>query len=565
MTETETIKTFPLEGYGYTIQITDKGYVLLDENNKGLDSYKKGTLHYNKTRQEIERITGADYRTIRMTIAEITTAEAKLQKKRKEAKVVIPEKRDPESFTPDIMIKAKKVLEQGLAFNFFLDTIHMIHAGDDNILLTEWISALSSHLTSTKINTWQIGSSGKGKSHSKYAITQLLPYELYEIFTSASPLSLFYYVKKYGEKALNKTLLFIDEVEATKNALPMLRSLTSQTEITPRHLSVHESELVDIKIKGNRAVWFTSVKTFGSDQIKNRFINLNPDETEEQDINVFKLQDRLYREKRNINLDKIEICKAISRIIVEETEKLKVEIPYGIHWVYKDRRFLYPFFLAFIRVITKINFKQRRIEDEYIIATVEDFNMAKKLWINSESAITRRVGESALTILEHLEDDIELAKTHTELAEETGKSTRQIEYLCEELLNEGLVNRQKRGKERGRPAWEYWKAKISTIEDVKLVTEDVVKNLFRNSEYSEVGVLRYRGSVKKGGSEYSLYSENPLLHFSPYIKSGILNPKMCDICHSKLATWKGTDEDGENMVYGCDVCVSNYIQSYEGS
>jgi len=558
-----------IEDYGFTIKKVGKQFVLYEvdpkthELNKGLRVFPTiRTLCSKDSKNEIAFVTTANLGTIDETIASIVEKEA--EKKAEKAKASIPEQMPPEQFSEIEIEKANKILEQGLAFKFFLDTAHILHAGDDNILLAEWISALSSHVTSTKINTWQIGSSGKGKSHCKYTVTKLLPYELYEVFTSASPLSLFYYVKKYGEESLDKTLLFIDEVEATKNALPMLRSLTSQTEIMPRHLSVHEAELLDIKIKGKRTVWFTSVKTFGSDQIKNRFINLNPDETKDQDINVFKLQDRLYREEKNIDEDKIGLCKALTRVIVDETKELKVKIPYGIEWAYKDRRFLYPFFLAFIRVVTKINFKHRKIEDGYIIANREDFETVKEIWRSSEKAISRRVEKSALTVLDCFEEDMDLAKTHAELAEETGKGTRQIENLCEELLNEGLVNRQKRARERGRPAWEYWKTKMQTIEDVCIINGEKIeqilndvshKTILRNSEMGE-------NSVATGGEKRGFVNSlNTPLHFSPYT-TGSLNPQMCEICHSTLAVWVGVDEDGENSAYGCSGCVRKYQESY---
>jgi len=589
-----------IEECSFTFREKKGKYVLYNDHMEPLRSFPCAHIGSKENISSIQIMTEAPEGIVRQTIAQL---DSRRGDKDKTVKVTIPEKKAiPESFSEMIIEKATQILEQGIAFQFFVDTAHLIHAGDDTLLLAEWISALSSHLTNTKLNTWQIGSSGKGKSHLKYTITQLLPWDTYEIFTSASPLSLFYYVKKYGSEALDKTLLFIDEIEATKHALPMLRSLTSQTDITPRHLSVHEAELVDMKIRGSRTVWFTSVKTFGSDQIRNRFINLNPDESENQDINVFKLQDQLYREQKQVDLDKINLCKALTRVIIDETKDLKVRIPYMIDWVYLERRFLYPFFLAFIRVITKINFKQRRIKDGYIMATPEDFDTACKIWATNERTIARRVGKSSLTVFECLGEEISLAKTHSELATETGKSTTTIERLCEELLTAGLINRQKRSRERGRPAWEYWKSKVHSITDVKLITKDDVKEMLENysidsnkhlfphlnnqKQHSNMHGSKRKKTSKMGKSmvkdPFSTFSPheniildedkktsgemgintNPLLHFSPY-NTGSLNPKMCDICCSKLAEWCGTDEDGLNGVYGCSDCVGAYLQSYK--
>lgn len=138
-------------------------------------------------------------------------------------------------------------------------------------------------------------------------------------------------------------------------AEPMLRSLTGQTDITPRHLSVHEAELLDLTIKGKRAVWFTSVKTFGTEQIKNRFIHLNPDESVEQDNKVWELEDQTWREDQDpvtTYPENLLLAQAIFANIMENTNKTRITIPYEIVWPYKQRRWLYPIFIMFIRAIT---------------------------------------------------------------------------------------------------------------------------------------------------------------------------------------------------------------------
>ncbi|MEM2939714.1 MAG: hypothetical protein QXU95_05530 [Candidatus Bathyarchaeia archaeon] len=122
-------------------------------------------------------------------------------------------------------------------------------------------TALASSIGET-INLWGIGRSGTGKTHSMNMVLKTLPKNYYEVFTSTSPKSYFYYVKQYGDDSLSDKLLFIDEAEASAEAKPFLRALTSRTEITPRHLSVYDSEIFDLKIRGKRAVWFTTTRTF---------------------------------------------------------------------------------------------------------------------------------------------------------------------------------------------------------------------------------------------------------------------------------------------------------------
>lgn len=374
-------------------------------------------------------------------------------------------------FSPEITEKAMNVLEKYDVFQHIQNSVSILHAGDESIILIEWISALSSSIEETKINTWIIGKSQKGKSHSKQTVLRLLPREYYEVFTSASPVSLFYYIKENGEWALDKKLLYLDEVEASSSALPMLRSLTGQTDIQPRHLSVHEAKILDLCIKGKRTVWFTSVQTFGSDQIKNRFIHLNPDESEDQDEKVFLLQDKKYRLEKTISDKLIQVAQAISKIVVEETQNLKVIIPFEIDWPFKNRRWLYPIFLSFIKVITKIRFKKRKRDSTgAIIAESEDFELAKKLWKRFIKTIIFRVSTSALTIYEILPDSPDDALTHSEISKNINLSTKQIERLCKEMVDEGLINNRKRTNEgkTGRSSWEYWRADLPSINEMKI-------------------------------------------------------------------------------------------------
>lgn len=471
-------------------------FVLYDEKREPIYTFGKRGLSSDRTKEDLCDKTGVDQE-------EVDRVLAKLVERTTNQATTIPQKKEPEKFDEAIYEKAQGILTQENPFDYILKTIALIHAGDEEAAQIEWISALSSRLSRTKINTWVIGKSGKGKSHLKYAVIQILPNELYEIFTSSSPLALFYYVKEYGENALDGMLLYLDETESSRFSEPVLRSLTSQTEILPRHLSVHEAEVLDLKITGSRTVWFTSVKTFGTEQIRNRFINTNPDESKEQDNLVWQLQDGIYRENVTIPDEPFKISKAITQTIIRETEPLSVTIPFSIKWPFKERRFLYPIFIAFIQVITKINFKKRQKDSESrLVATVEDFNLAKKLWKSFEESIMYRVSKSAITVLEKLPSNREEAKTHAEISEELPLSTRWIQNLCDELLEEGLINAIKRTREGpGRQAWEYWKASLPTIEDVEIESHD------------NFGISEVPPQNKSANSEPDKPSSIPETHF----------------------------------------------------
>jgi len=403
-------------------------------------------------------------------------------------------------FDPEIVAKADEILEKGDPFEFINKAVATIHAGDILLIQIEWISSISSHVARVKINLWQIGKSQKGKSHSMYSTLHVVPKEYYEIFTSSSPLAFFYYVKKYGEWSLDKKLIYIDEVEASKSALPTLRALTGQTDITPRHLSVHEAQVLDLEIKGKRSTWFTSVETFGSEQIKNRFIHLNPDETPEQDDRVFDIQIDKFWENIEVDDEPLLVAQAMTQKIVKETAHLKVKKPFKPVWPYKSRRWLFPIFVGFVDSIVKAMYKQRKIEGDFIIAQKEDIEKAKELWKIYEKNIVYRVSATAIMIYELIPELKEEAMTHAEIAETTGLSTDTVRRHCKELTKEGLFNFRKRAT-GGRGAWEYWKSKQCMSDSIGLQDD---KKLYRKNlrKKNKKSILKnHSKTVRKSGKD----------------------------------------------------------------
>jgi hypothetical protein len=361
--------------------------------------------------------------------------------------------------------KAEEQLK-GDPLTYISGTVNLIHVGDENLIKIAYISGLSATLAHA-IHLWPIGTSQKGKSHVLHKVIFTFPKDHYEIFTSASPKSLFYYAKQYGEDAFNGKLIYIDEVESSKLTLPLLRTLTGQTDIEPRHLSVYDAELLDLRIKGPRVIWFTSVKPFGAEQLRNRFFFTNPDETEQQDTNVYRLQ-KEDKENQNPNsLQQFKIAKAMTQKILQETKDLQVKIPYldRIEWPYKDKRWLFPIFKNFIKTLTKIHYKNRQIIDKEIIADEDDFNLVKGLWEPYTTHVIYRVSAPAETILNKLGNKQVDGLTKVAIAKDTGYSTKHVGRLLEELSESELINSEKMEHTRSRI---YWKATLPKIEEIQI-------------------------------------------------------------------------------------------------
>lgn len=156
--------------------------------------------------------------------------------------------------------------------------------------------------SAVQLHLWSIGRSQKGKSHLIYSVLLAIPDDWFiKPLTSATAKSLLYVVLRYGEDYLKEKIIFFDEVESSKETIPLLRTLTSQTKIKPRHLSIDTQapgadRVLDLQINGKRVVWFTNVNLLPDNQLQKRFIIGNVDESLAQDARIFKLQDQLYRQ-----------------------------------------------------------------------------------------------------------------------------------------------------------------------------------------------------------------------------------------------------------------------------
>jgi len=381
-----------------------------------------------------------------------------------------------EGFTGEEVKTAKEILEKKDPLQLIVETVALEHAGDTDLVKFAVVSALSAKLSTVKLNFWTIGSSGKGKSHALNTILKTLPRDYYEVFTSATPKSLFYYVLKYGVDSLKDKLLLIDEVEASEDTLPILRSLTGQTDIEPRHLSVYDAELLDLKIRGKRTVWFTSVQPFGAEQIRNRFLFSNPNETEDQDSIVEELQEKLLceaEEEKEKREKAFKLTRCMTRLICEETAGLRINYPFKAEWPYRRSRWLKPMFYAIVECSAKIFYKQRdRDEQGRIIAKEEDFSLAKQLWGTFDRLIAFRIPQKVLETFDIITEEKEKMMTFAEISEATGKPTSIAKKHVNQLLGEDLINEDSKPPEKGVGGpWRraFWKRPQPKVKDIRIV------------------------------------------------------------------------------------------------
>jgi len=430
--------------------------------------------------------------------------------------------------------QAEEVLEND-PLEYFLDSIDKVFKGNHLLKIWELLTALSAKCSDKQISSWAIGQSGSGKSSIKRKIIKYLPEESYMVFNSISSKALLYYTKKEGSDFFKNKLLFFDEVEASEEAVPILRSLTDPDGDKIRHLTVQEQEGQDIILEKPMAVWFTSVDLLQDEQLKNRFLITNPDSSKNLDQLVHEHQKKILH--KGGDLDRIPKEAPIFREVVKDlrsnTYDLSLVIPFDIDWKQHFNRRLYPYFCTLMELITKVYYRNREIRDDKIVATQADFQLAAKIWTELIETTIAQEDEEAIELAQTLPSSRDKALTTSEIAERlddfgTNKVRRKaLNMIHTEDLN--LVNGEKRSNR-----WHFWAGKDldrlvnpepEIIDDVDYMEhfikskvdiefdEDII-NTILDTEIEVVDYLSEKG-VKVGNLDSGRVTPNALKEMYP--------------------------------------------------
>jgi len=301
--------------------------------------------------------------------------------------------------------KVKEVLEPSFLTSV-MEKTDDIHVGDYTLKAMSVLSGLSRSLTGMTLNLWSVGSSGAGKTHCFQTIFKTIPNEYKIKFNSCSPKALYYFTKKYKPGVLDGKVVLFNEAEASEEAKEVLRSITDPNEEDANLLTVIDQQSVEISIKGSPVTWFTSVDPIEDEQLKNRFMFSNPEEGSDHKDKIADHQKEKIKEGvlRPIIKKDYPDLKAGFRKIIEETKDLKVLVPYDWEWQRKENPRLQPWFGSLIHLIAKVHHHDRPIIDNHIIATADDFYIAKFLWDRVEKITLQQLKEKDFEVLQEIPD-----------------------------------------------------------------------------------------------------------------------------------------------------------------
>lgn len=314
-----------------------------------------------------------------------------------------------EIIDPKIVEEAQLILTKGKPIEFLLDTYQELHVGDrlsGKVLLIS--IACQSVENTAGIQPKLSGESGKGKSHEAKSIAHLVPRE-FIIESSLSGKVLFYDTSiKAG------TIVFSDDVNLSEEMQGVIkRSTTNFQNVTQHRTLDKDRNPVTFEIPPRIGWWLTSVNDDNSMELLNRQININVDESEEQDEKVYRQQQEkavtgelLFPVTPNVL-----ICREIIRDI--KNQLFKVAIPFADRIDFEDRnnRRSFEVFCDYIRAIAVFNYKNRKLVDGKLQATEADFHEALTLYDVRKTNQKFKLNDNEVKLLSSMQQNMEYTIT----------------------------------------------------------------------------------------------------------------------------------------------------------
>lgn len=338
-------------------------------------------VFYTQDFQQIDRIVKGstcyrdkwdreDYKksTIERALSELTsTYQTQKEKGRKEI---------TDKYSPEIIEVSKKLLEEGDPFLFMVETWNLRHVGDLNLGQNCLCSVGSTYILTSErgLHVKPSGASGKGKSDAMGEILRLLPTHKF-ISGSMSSKALF-----YDPNLKAGTIIYADDAKLGEDTIATIKQSTSKFQEPTVHRTVNNQKSEVYIIPARCSYWFSTVDGITDDQLANRFLLADVDESPEQDRRVYEhIQDKESRIYEPLE-DDILICRCMFDLLGNELYIIKIPFLHSIEWRNIDNRRNFSKFLDIIRAVTFFNIRQRYKIGNTYLSTVEDFNRAVDIY-----------------------------------------------------------------------------------------------------------------------------------------------------------------------------------------
>jgi hypothetical protein len=370
--------------------------------------------------------------------------------------------------------EAREILRSGdLLDQIETDLAAIGIAGESAYKLTAYLVATSRCLRKP-LHAIVRGDSSSGKSHVAEKIADLLPREHVVDATHLSPKALYRMEGMLEHRFLLMGERSRQEGSEIEDATKALRELRSRGRLTAA--VVEEGQVVKYNVEGPIASIETTTKEELFDEDANRCLLLNADESPDQTARVLGLQAaQAVRGEELVDPSIRRRHVAIQRVLADLAEPPKIVIPFAeklvgfIPTTRTDARRTFPMLLGIIKASAFLHRFQREIEDDAIVAGVEDYAVALRLVgpvLNA--ALGEDVSEPVRRFWEALRRNYSVGVEFTapELATRIVRKRQRVNELLKPLWPLGVIDMIEEPKGPHPATWKVVKDSLPTGENV---------------------------------------------------------------------------------------------------
>ena len=311
----------------------------------------------------------------------------------------------------DIESKAQEVINTGGFWEFWMDTYHQKHIGDDTIALEIPCANITPNITnSTGISTIQItGDSGDGKSHGVLMVGKMMG--KYCDIQGMSSKFLFYLAK---DGLLEPgTVRVLDDNRSDTNQWDLMKRNSTEFKTGYKYGTVMNQKAVNLQLPAGLTFVTTEVNAESEEEVLNRTDPIEVSGDIAKDLEIIEADTRRFRDDQaetDIST-KIAICKRCWEIVKSNTYYVVWPKDVNIDWRERDskgrinhrnRNLMMDLMIAF----AAISYKQRdhsMMEDGTIRVVVdkEDFDKARELYRAKSKQVTTKLTEQERRVVNY--------------------------------------------------------------------------------------------------------------------------------------------------------------------
>lgn|GEM_PF-1864912 len=301
----------------------------------------------------------------------------------------------------------------------FRRNVQKFHVGDEAVTELLMLSVASLSVTNTKgLQPKLSGESGMGKTHSTKTVLHLMHPTIYRA-ASFSSKALF-----YDDKLLPKMVIFSDDVNLAPEVEETVRAAMTNWDSPTEHITLDaKRNPITLSLPPRVAFWLTSISTKSTIQLLNRQVEMNVDESPEQDKRVEEHQRRLAELGLPDFCEDNEVVLLRAAFLHLNHVDFAVKIPFIDNIAFTDvrNRRNFSIFLDFVKAYCVLNYRARQTdEDGALIATKQDFDNALELFktvaVQQVTKLNDKERQVALVIQDKSPCDIATIMDETKLS-----------------------------------------------------------------------------------------------------------------------------------------------------